>query len=118
MMMKEANENFPRNTLRQAELALQGWKELQKEVNVPNMSMDDFENKLSLAAEKLDLAEKLKVERSEAVKARNEALKDVWDLTKRIRNSAKATFGDSSEKIEKFGGKPSRKRGRRSADSY
>ena len=114
--MKEANESFPRNTLRQAELALQGWKKLQKEVNVPNMSIDDFEKKISLATEKVDLAERLKIERSEAVKLRNEKLKDVWDLTKRIRNSAKATFGDSSEKIEIFGGKSSRKRGRKSYD--
>ena len=118
MMMKEANESFPRNTLRQAELALQGWKELQNELNVPNMSMDDFEKKIALATEKVDLAERLKIERSEAVKIRNETLKDVWDLTKRIRNSAKATYGDSSEKIVKFGGKASRKRGRRNQEDY
>jgi len=116
--MKEANESFPRNTIRQAELALQGWKELQKELNVPNMSMEDFEKKISFATEKLDLAERLKIERSEAVKQRNESLKVVWDLTKRIRNAAKATFGDSSKKIEKFGGKSSRKRTRRSQEEY
>ena len=117
-MMKEANESFPRNTLRQAELALQGWKELEKELNVPNMSMDDFEEKITLATEKVELAERLKIERSDAVRERNETLKDVWDLTKRIRNSAKATFGDSSDKIEKFGGKSSRKRGRRSYKDF
>ncbi len=55
-------------------------------------------------------AEQLKEERSKAVQVRNDSLKDVWDLTKRIRNAAKATFGDSSEQIEKFGGKTTRQR--------
>ena len=116
MKMNETNESFPRNTLRQAELALQGWKELMKELTVPNMSSDDFEKKIKYATEKVELAERLKAERSEAVKVRNESLKDVWDLTKRIRNAAKATFGDSSKKIEKFGGKASRKRYRNRQD--
>lgn len=114
--MKDANESFPRNTLRQAELALQGWKDLKGELNVPNMSIDDFEKKISHATDKVDLAERLKIERSEAVKVRNESLKVVWDLTKRVRNTAKATFGDGSPKIEKFGGKASRKRSKRGQD--
>lgn len=108
--MKESSDSFPRNTLRQAELALQGWKDLLKKLNVPNLSVEDFEKKISYATEKVDLAEKLKEERSKAVKVRNESLKEVWDLTKRIRNAAKATFGDNSNEIEKFGGKPSRQR--------
>ena len=114
--MKGANESFPRNTLRQAEMALQGWKELKGELLVPNMSIEEFEKQISDATEKVELAERLKIERSEAVKVRNESLKVVWDLTKRVRNAAKATFGDSSEKIEKFGGKASRKRLRKSQD--
>ncbi len=108
--MKETLESFPRNTLRQAELALQGWKELIDQLNVPNLTIESFEQKIKLAAEKVELAEKLKQERSKAVKIRNESLKDVWDLTKRIRNAAKATFGDSSATIEKFGGKITRQR--------
>lgn len=114
--MKESSDSFPRNTLRQAELALQGWKDLIKKLNVPNLSVDDFEKKISYATEKVDLAEKLKEERSNAVKVRNESLKEVWDLTKRIRNAAKATFGDNSNEIEKFGGKPSRQRNRGNRD--
>lgn len=114
--MKETSDSFPRNTLRQAELALQGWKELSKQLNVPNLSIEDFEKKIKYATEKLELAEKLKEERSRAVKVRNESLKDVWDLTKRIRNAAKATFGDNSAEIEKFGGKSSRQRFRSERD--
>lgn len=114
--MKETSDSFPRNTLRQAELALQGWKDLIKKLNVPNLSLEDFEEKISYATDKLELAEKLKEERSKAVKVRNDSLKEVWDLTKRIRNAAKATFGDNSNEIEKFGGKPSRQRNRRNRD--
>lgn len=108
--MKETSESFPRNTLRQAELALQGWKELANQLHVPNLTMEDFEDKIKQTTDKVDLAEQLKEERSRAVKIRNENLKEVWDLTKRIRNAAKATFGDSSVEIEKFGGKSSRQR--------
>ena len=110
--MREASDSFPRNTLRQAELALEGWKELAKLLNVPHLTMDAFEEKIKYATEKVDLAEQLKEERSKAVQVRNDSLKEVWDLTKRIRNAAKATFGDSSTEIEKFGGKPSRQRAR------
>jgi len=108
--MREASDSFPRNTLRQAELALQGWKELSARLNVPNLTMEAFEEKITYATTKVDLAEKLKEERSKAVQVRNDSLKDVWDLTKRIRNAAKATFGDSSSEVEKFGGKTSRQR--------
>ncbi|MCU0644873.1 MAG: hypothetical protein MUC94_11500 [bacterium] len=110
--MKETGESFPRNTLRQAELALQGWQDLFKKLVVPNLSLEEFQKIITEATAQVDLAERLKEERSQAVKVRNEKLKDVWDLTKRIRNAAKATFGDSSSEIEKFGGKSSRQRGR------
>ena len=110
--MRETSDSFPRNTIRQAELALQGWQELSKQLNVPNLTIESFNEKIKNATEMVDLAERLKEERSQAVKTRNESLKEVWDLTKRIRNAAKATFGDSSKEIEKFGGKSSRQRAR------
>ena len=68
------------------------------------MTNEDFQKKISFAAGKVDLADRLKMERRNAVKQRNESLKVVWDLTKRIRNAAKATSGDSSKKIEIIGG--------------
>jgi len=116
LTMREASDSFPRNTIRQAEYALDGWKKLLKQLNVPNLSVEDFEEKIKFATEKVDLAEKLKEERSKAVQVRNDSLKEVWDLTKRIRNAAKATFGDSSPQIEKFGGKSSRQRSRMNRD--
>ena len=114
--MKETSDSFPRNTLRQAELARKGWKDLINKLVVPNLTLDDFEKKIKKAAEKVDLAERLKEERSKAVKGRNECLKEIWDITKRIRNAAKATFGDNSTEIEKFGGKPARLRMKKEND--
>ena len=104
--MKKENLSFPQNTLIQAELVKNGWKELMDKFEVPNLTLKEFEQKIQLALEKTELAEKLKKERSEAVKNRNQYLKEVWDFTKRIKNSAKATFGDNSRNMEKFGGKP------------
>jgi len=114
--MRETIESFPRNTLRQAELAKKGWKDLSNKLMVPNLTLEDFNEKIKRATEQVDLAERLKEERSKAVQDRNECLKDVWDLTKRIRNAAKATFGDNSEEIEKFGGKSSRSRNKNEMD--
>lgn len=108
--MNGASDSFPRNTLRQAEMVKKGWKNFINDLNVPNLSIQDFEKVIEKATEKVDLAERLKEERSEAVKSRNDFLKELWDLTKRIRNAAKATFGDSADEIEHFGGKPSRTR--------
>lgn len=108
--MKETSDSYPRNTLREAELAREGWRELIDQLIVPNLTLEDFDQKIKKAAEKVALAEKLKEERSKAVQGRNEYLKEVWDLTKRIRNAAKATFGDNSDQIEKFSGKTVRLR--------
>ncbi len=103
--------NYPQNALVQASKALEGWKKAQKELNVPNMSMDDFENKMSLATGKVDLAKRLKIERSEAVEARNNSLQVLWEATKKVRNQAKATFGDVSDKMANFGvGRRSKKK--------
>ena len=109
--MKGASDSFPRNTLRQAEMVKNGWKNFLDDLNVPNLSIKEFEKIIEKASEQVDLAERLKEERSEAVKSRNDYLKELWDLTKRIRNAAKATFGDNAEEIEHFGGKSSRTRG-------
>ena len=56
--MRETSDSFPRNTLRQAEIALQGWKELSKQLNVPNLTMDAFTEKIKYATDKVDLAER------------------------------------------------------------
>ena len=58
--MKETSDSFPRNTLRQAELAREGWKDLINNLNVPNLTLENFEQKIKKATAKVDLAEKLK----------------------------------------------------------
>lgn len=111
-MLKQTGNNYPRDTLEQAEMVFSGWKSLLDKLNVPNVGLEDFEAKINEAKEKVQHAERLREERSQVVKIRNDSLMDLWDLTKRVRNAAKATFGDDSKEIEKFGGKPSRQRRR------
>jgi len=111
-MLKSTGNNYPRDTLEQAEMVCEGWEEFIEKLHVPNVSIDDFKNKIDEAKDKVLLAEKLREERSRVVKVRNDALMALWDFTKRVRNAAKATFGDDSREIEKFGGKPSRQRKR------
>jgi hypothetical protein len=107
-MVKNVGESFPRNTLEQAKTVYQGWKEFQDQLMVPNFSITDFEKRISDAEQKVDEAEEMREKRKKAIEIRNSVLEEVWDLTKRIRNAAKATFGDDSKEIEKFGGKPVR----------
>jgi hypothetical protein len=113
-MLKSTGNNYPRDTLEQAEMVCNGWEEFIAKLNVPNVSLDEFRDKIKEAKEKVAQAEKLREERSRVVKVRNDALMMLWDFTKRVRNAAKATFGDDSQEIEKFGGKPSRQRKRSS----
>ncbi|MCI0512061.1 hypothetical protein L0128_02455 [candidate division KSB1 bacterium] len=111
-MLKNTGNNYPRDTLEQAEKVYAGWREHSQKLNVPSVSMDEFSKKLDEARQKVEQAEKLREERSKLVKARNTLLMQLWSFTKRVRNAAKATFGDDSAEIEHFGGKASRKRRR------
>ena len=92
--------SFPRDTLEQAEIVKIGWKKVGEKLEVPNLDIDKFVNKLSEAREYAARAEELKMQRALAIQERNIFLSELWDLTKRVRNSAKATFGDYSPELE------------------
>ena len=92
--------SFPRDTLEQAEIVKSGWGEVGTNLLVPNLTIDSFEDKLAEAKRCADKAEQLKLERAKAIQQRNVVLGELWDLTKRIRNAAKATFGDHSTELE------------------
>jgi len=107
------NTSFPRNTMVQAKQAAQGWKELEGRLNVPSMSLEDFDENITEAQRCTEIAEEYKIKRSAAIAERNSVLKEVWHCTKRIRNAAKAIFGDDSSEVEKMGIIPVTSRGRR-----
>ncbi len=92
--------SFPRDTLEQALTVKYGWREVGDRLAVPNLSMEKFLQKLAQAQRQVERAEILKEERAKAIMQRNVYLSELWDLTKRIRNSAKATFGDNSEELD------------------
>jgi len=104
-MIKHISPNYPPNVLEQALTVYQGWKEFEEQLTVPNFSVKDLEREIENTKKKIKLATEVRQKRSQAIEARNKALTDLWKLTKRIRNSAKATFGDNSKEIDKFGGK-------------
>jgi len=104
-MAKHIKKSLPRDSLEQAFIVHRGWKEFKDQLDVPNFSLEDFEQKIEEVKKKIELAEKIRRERSQAVEIRNIALNDLWNLIKRVRNSAKATFGDDSKEIEMLGGK-------------
>ena len=88
--------SFPRDVLEQAIIVKRGWSKLGEKLLVPNITIDKFLKKLIETQDCVDNAEQLKIERAKAVYERNEYLNELWDLVKRIRNAAKATFGDYS----------------------
>lgn len=97
---KSKIHSFPRDTLEQAIIAKKGWSKVGKKLLVPNLTIDEFFEKINEAENSVEKAEKLKLERSKAIQNRNKSLSELWDLTKRIRNAAKATFGDSSNELQ------------------
>ena len=97
---KTKSTSFPRDTLEQAQIAKTGWGKVGKKLAVPNLSVDKFESKLHVAQQYVEEAELLKVQRAKAIQERNVFLSELWDLTKRVRNAAKATFGDYSPELE------------------
>lgn len=103
--MNKPTGSIPRDALDQALKVIEGWKELKDKLMVPNFTMTDFQNAISETQQKIEAAEKKRQERKNAVKVRNKVLEELWDLTKRVRNAAKATFGDDSVEMEKFGGR-------------
>jgi len=110
-MMKTGGEtSFPRDALEQALIVIKGWQELKDQLQVPNMSLKDFEKKIEETQRKIEEAEEKRRQRVRAIQNRNSSIEKVWDLTKRVRNSAKATFGDDSLEIVKFGGKSAQMR--------
>ena len=98
-MNKERVSSFPRDALEQAHTVQNGWKMVGEKLSVPNLNMERFLAKLSEAQQLVERAEALKQERVRAIYERNIILSEVWDLTKRVRNSAKATFGDNSDEL-------------------
>lgn len=92
--------SFPRDALEHAETVRIGWERVGKKLVVPNLTSARFETKLKEAQLHVEKAERLKAQRAKAIQERNLALSELWDWTKRIRNAAKATFGDNSEEFE------------------
>lgn len=94
------SSSFPRDTLEQASAVIRGWKEVGTKLMVPNLELAQYIEKIRQAQAYLDKAERLKAERALAIRERNQRLSELWDLTKRVRNAAKATFGDHSPELE------------------
>ncbi len=92
--------SFPRDTLDQATAVRDGWNVVGRQLSVPNLTVEQFLDKLAEARAYVENAEQLKIERARAVRERNVRLSELWDLTKRIRNAARATFGDSSDELD------------------
>lgn len=96
---KRKISSFPRDTLEQADVVKKGWDKVGNKLLVPNLTIQDFLGKLEEAQGFIDRAERLKQQRANAIEDRNMCLSELWDLTKRIRNAAKATFGDNSDEL-------------------
>jgi len=110
---RKSSLGYPPNALEQAKRVRKGWEELGQKLTVPNLSLEEFVKKVEEAQEKVQLAKKLREERRRVVASRNQILREVWDLTKRVRNAAKAVFGDDSPEVRKMGITPrARRKGR------
>lgn len=76
-----------------------GWDKVGKRLHVPNLTLQKFLSKMEEARARVEHAEQLKLAKARAIYERNVCLSELWDLTKRVRNAAKATFGDYSPEL-------------------
>ena len=97
---KTITSSYPRDAMTQAEIVIRGWSEVGERLFVPNLDLVSLQEKLQEAKKRVESAERKKEERAQAVHERNLCLSELWDLTKRVRNSAKATFGDYSPELD------------------
>ena len=99
-------KSFPRNILEQAQIACNGWEKLGELLQVPSLTFDEYISILEQAKQKIEDARELQRKRAEAITVRDETLAELWVFTKRIRNAAKAVFGDDSEQVAMVGSVP------------
>lgn len=99
---------FPKNTLEHARVVRKGWEELSGRFSPPNLTIEEFARRLEHAEELVSKAEQLRRLRAEAVRKRDEALSEMWVITKKVRNAAKAIFGDDSPEVQKLMLEPTR----------
>jgi hypothetical protein len=97
---KKRTNSYPRDAMTQAEIVIRGWSQVGERLFVPNLDLVSLQKKLQEAKKRVERAEVKKEERAGAVHERNLCLSELWDLTKRVRNSAKATFGDYSPELD------------------
>ena len=110
---RQHKSSFPRNALQQATTVFQGWRELGESLQVPNLTLAEYEALYQRALALCERVDELHRERQEMVQQRNALLVELWDLTKRIRNAARAMYGDMSKEVEVVIGHPARRRGRK-----
>jgi len=103
---------FPKNALEHARVVKKGWEEIRDRFAAPNLTMEEFARRLEHAEALVSEAERLRRLRTEAVRKRDQALSEIWVITKKVRNAAKAIFGDDSPEVQKLMLAPTRPRKR------
>lgn len=91
----------PRNLPKQSAKVRDAWIST-KNFGVPNLTLDKFTDTINELNKATELVEKLSIQKTEAINKRNALRREVWSFTKRVRHSAKATFGDNDSRTKKF----------------
>lgn len=77
------------------------WIENSK-LTIPGVALNDAQTVFEDFKKSIDTAEQAKLAREQAIQERNDLKNKAWNLTKKIRNKAKATFGDNSSVVDGF----------------
>jgi hypothetical protein len=98
--------------MEQAQQVLAAWREATG-LQIADLSAEQFAQLVAGAQAKVTEVERLMVERTKAIEVRDAEMDRLWDMTRRVRNAAKATYGDDSQEVRKFGAVPVRSRKRK-----
>ena len=111
-MPRARSTRYPLDLMEQAQQVLAAWREATG-LQIADLSADQFAQLVAGTQAKATAVERLTVERTKSIEVRDAELDRLWDTTRRVRNAAKATYGDDSQEVRKFGAVPVRSRQRK-----
>ena len=89
----------PKDTLKQAYAIAYEWN---CELSTPSFDKKSFDKKVEDYRQAIITSEELTEAKSKAIKARVNLSREFWDMVKRVRYSANAEFGNTSDEAKKF----------------
>lgn len=95
---------FPFDTMEQARAVLEAWRNIDATLKIGDLELAALEAGVTQAEPFYSHIDSLESQLTDARNQRDDHLKSVWDMVKRVRTGVKAIYGDDSSQYEMVGG--------------